>query len=354
MLKKAFLPGVWPRIAYRESQSGPFCPSHPMGNRNRPGNGPSAMTAVPADQLGNHVRPFQIEALGIRGRLVRLGRTAEAIVCAHDYPPPVAMLLSETLAMAAALASSLKYAGIFTVQLHGSGPVELIVVDITSNGDMRGYARYSEGRVRPDIAAPSGSRGMAPVPQLLGGGRMIFTVDQGPNTERYQGVTLLEGRTLSECCHAYFRQSEQLATAIVLCSADLHRPEARHSSAALMLQRLPQGDTCLSAATDDEDDNWRRAVSLMSGVALDELIAADVSDEDLLYGLFHREGVRVWRPRTLRHRCRCSQQKVERTLQAFPEHEIRAMLVEGALTVTCEFCKTTYALNEQALERLYA
>jgi molecular chaperone Hsp33 len=194
---------------------------------------------------------------------------------------------------------------------------------------------------------------MAQVPRLLGAGRMIFTVDQGQKSERYQGVTLLQGATLSECCHAYFRQSEQLATAIFICSADLSRPDVLPRSAALMLQRLPP-TASLVADDQEDDDHWRRAVALMSSVAADELLDADIGDEALLYQLFHEDGVRIWRPRTLRHRCRCSPRKVERTIRAFPEEEMRAMLVEGELTVTCEFCKKTYALNEQALRRLYA
>ena len=312
------------------------------------------MTAASVDQFGDYIRPFQIEALGIRGRLVRLGGAAEAIIRPHDYPAPVAMLLAETLVMAAGLAIGLKYDGIFTVQLHGTGPVGLIVVDVTSDGDVRGYVRFSAERVpvgTAEGATHSRGWGTAQVPRLLGAGRMIFTVDQGPKTERYQGVTLLQGGTLSECCHAYFRQSEQLATAIVICSVDLARPEARPRSAALMLQRLP--DTPFLARDSEDDDPWRRAVALMSTVASEELLAADVGDEDLLYRLFHEEGVRVWRPRSLRHRCRCSHQKVERTIRAFPEHEMRAMLIGGLLTVTCEFCKASYALDEQALQRLY-
>ncbi len=314
------------------------------------------MTATPAS-CGDHVLPFQIEALGIRGRLVRLSTSAEAIIRPHDYPPPVGMLLAETLAMAAALASGLKYDGIFTLQLHGSGPVGLIVVDVTSGGDMRGYARFTSELSAAGIndgSETTGTRGMAPVPRLLGAGRMIFTVDQGPETERYQGITLLEGATLADCCHAYFRQSEQVATAIVVCAADLGRPETRPRAAAIMLQRLPRADHSFIASAYEDDDPWRRAVALMSSVACEELLAADVTDEELLYQLFHREGVRVWRPRPLRHRCRCSQQKVERTIQAFPESEMRAMMIGGVLTVTCEFCKATYALNEHALHRLYA
>ena len=314
------------------------------------------MSNSTAGGSGDHVLPFQIEAPRIRGRLVRLGTSAEAIIRQHDYPPPVAMLLAETLAMAAVLASGMKYDGIFTVQLQGDGPVGLIVVDVTSSGDMRGYVRFASDRIAAGTTQGTTRRagGIAPVPRLLGAGRMVFTVDQGPQIERYQGVTLLEGNTLGECCHAYFRQSEQLTTAILVCSADLGQPGTPPRSAALILQRLPHRDSLSISSEYDADDDWRRAVALMNSVASDELLAADLSEEELLYRLFHKEGVRVWRARPLRHRCRCSQQKVERTLRAFSKHQMRAMLVEGVMTVTCEFCKTAYVLDEQALDRLYA
>ena len=155
-----------------------------------------------ATLLDDHVQPFQIEAPGLRGRLVRLGSAAEAVLAGHAYPPAVAAQLAEAMAMAAVLASGLKYDGIFTLQLQGDGPIRLLVVDMTSDGDMRGYARFEADRLAAPPRATEGS-----VPRLFGSSFMSFTVDQGPGTERYQGITQLEGATLSDCCHAYFRQS---------------------------------------------------------------------------------------------------------------------------------------------------
>lgn len=302
-----------------------------------------------AGQPGDYVLPFQIETPGIRGRLVRLGPTVESIAGPDRYPAPVAVILAETLAMGAVLASGLKYDGIFTLQLQGDGPVDVVMIDVTSGGDMRGYARFDADRLAAGTSTASG-----PVPRLLGAGRMVFTVDQGPNTERYQGVTLLEGATIGECAHAYFRQSEQLQTAIRLSAADPTRSGERPRAAALMLQRLPPASTAAEFLASDADDDWRRAVVLLSSLSPAELLASAADDEAMLYRLFHEDGVRVYRQRPLRHRCRCSQRKVEVTLRAFPVDEVKAMMIDGRLTVTCEFCKTMYLFDEPAVDGLYA
>jgi molecular chaperone Hsp33 len=299
---------------------------------------------TPPSSFDDHVQPFQIEAPGLRGRLVRLGPAVDSVLSGHHYPAPVAAMLAETLAMSAVLASGLKYDGIFTLQLQGDGPVRLMVVDVTSGGDMRGYARFDAERLSSASRATEG-----PVPRLFGAAHMAFTVDQGPGTERYQGITSLEGATLGDCCHAYFRRSEQLQTAIRLCASDMSSPGQRPRAAALMIQRLPVANTL---EADKAEDNWRRAVIMMSSARASELLEPSLSSADILFRLFHEDGVRIYRQRPLRHNCRCSRAKVERTLRAFPLAELETMIENGVLRVTCEFCKTDYLFDEQALNTL--
>jgi molecular chaperone Hsp33 len=297
---------------------------------------------APAAGFGDFALPFQIEAPGFRGRLVRIESALAEATARHAYPAPVAAILAETLAMAAVLASCIKYDGIFTAQLRSDGPVHLIVVDVTSDGDMRGYARFDADRVATLGPAPPS------VPRLLGAGQIVFTVDQVASGERYQGITPLEGATLSDCCQGYFRQSEQIETAIILCSVRAADGARQPRAAGLMLQRLPGeggfGSRC--------DDDWHRALVMMGSVTSAELLAPDVSPEALLYRLFHEDGVRVYRSRPLRHHCRCSRERVVRALQMFPEPELRSMLAEGRVNVTCEFCKLDYALDAAAIEAL--
>ena len=87
---------------------------------------------IPLMIADDRILPFQIEAQGLRGRLVRMGPLADEILHRHDYPAPVARLLAEMLALAALLAGALKYEGVFTLQTSGDGPLRLMVADLTS------------------------------------------------------------------------------------------------------------------------------------------------------------------------------------------------------------------------------
>ncbi len=91
--------------------------------------------------------PFQLDALGVRGRLVRLGPSLDAIIERHGYPLAVARPLAEAMALCAALATSLKYDGIFTLQISGDGPIRLLVTDLTTAGALRGYAQFDSWKL---------------------------------------------------------------------------------------------------------------------------------------------------------------------------------------------------------------
>jgi len=145
-----------------------------------------------ADDL---VAAFQIEGWPVRGRVARLADVVDDILNRHAYPEPVANLLGEACALAALVGSSLKFEGRLIVQAQGDGPVAYVVCDYDTEGSLRGYCRYdaervaeaSKGFVRP------GAR------TLLGEGVFVMTIDQGPDSERYQGITAIEGETLALC-----------------------------------------------------------------------------------------------------------------------------------------------------------
>jgi len=163
------------------------------------------------------VQPFRIDPFALRGRLVRLGPTIDRILSQHDYPEPVAAILGEAIALAVVLAGMLKYDGIFTLQTKSDGPVRLIVADVSTAGAVRGYAQYDRDRLPARNFADAATT--ASVPELIGSGYIAFTVDQGEDTERYQGIVDLVGTTLAECAQHYFRQSEQIQAGIKLSVA---------------------------------------------------------------------------------------------------------------------------------------
>lgn len=312
---------------------------------------------APVDDV---LQPFQIEGCAVRGRLARLGPLADKVLTNHGYPAPVSALLAECLALAAVLAGALKFDGIFTLQVSADGPVRTLVADMTSGGDLRAYAGFDGERV----AAVNGSAGAiaSPVPALLGKGHLAFTVDQGPDTERYQAITALEGGTVSEMAEHFFRQSEQI-------DASFHIASERHGlnghaiwrSAALMLQRMPleggrdrSTPEAVAGSEEDSFERWNRARILAASVTDGELTDPDLVPNRLLYRLFHEDGVRVFAPQALAASCRCSRERVERTLRGLTLDGLEEFKVDGEVVVKCEFCTAEYRYDERALAELFA
>lgn len=304
------------------------------------------VSAVTADG-DNVILSFQLASGLVRGRMVRLGSAVQTILDGHDYPPRVGALLAESLALAAVLAGSLKYDGIFTLQTQGDGPVSLVVADVTSDGALRGYARFDADQL---AQAATGD----PVPNLLGKGYLAFTVDQGLKAERYQGIVELDGATLADCARSYLLQSEQLDSKVALVS----QPSADGQgwrTAALMIQRMPANHSGAPILTsEDADEAWRTACILMASVTPAEMLAADLPGEHLLHRLFHSERLTVWEGKGLQARCRCSQHGVVRMLQSIPRAEIESLKDDaGKVSITCEFCQTTYAFGDEELDQAY-
>ena len=288
------------------------------------------------------VQPFQLESSHLRGRLVRLGSALDTILKQHDYELPVASLLGEAVVVAAALATSLKYEGVFTLQAKGDGAVRLVVADVTSDGDMRGYAQL-----------PEGVRTLTGDVRLLGNGYLAFTVDQKDKNDRYQGIVELSAGTFAEAVQHYFRQSEQIPTGIVAAVGKDEQGQWR--GGCLMLQRMPRdgGYEQPQSATSAEDD-WLRTMMLMQTCGANELTHPDLKPNDLLFRLFHEEGVRVFEAHQFRHKCRCSEQRVDNMLRALPRDEIETMSVNGVVSVTCEFCNRSYVYDKDRRDSLYA
>jgi molecular chaperone Hsp33 len=300
------------------------------------------MPRVPDDL----VQPFQIEPFALRGRLVRLGPAIDTILTQHAYPAAVATMLGEAITLAVALAGALKYEGVFTLQTKGDGPIKMMVADVTTAGALRGYAQFDAARL------DAGPATLGPVPRLLGAGYLALTVDQGEHTQRYQGIVELQGSTLAECVHHYFRQSEQVEAALKVAVAPVPDESGapRWRAGALMIQRLPREAYTLERET--EDDAWRRAAIFMSSSTSAELIDPALAPEQLLFRLFHEDGVRAFPPHPLAAKCRCSRHRVETVLRALTPDEIEDMKIDGKITVTCEFCSAVYDFDEEALGAL--
>src|SRR4029079_13940210 len=252
--------------------------------------------APAATSVDDTILPFQVEALDLRGRVVRFGPAIDTILSRPNYPVPVAKLLGEAIVLTVLLGSTLKFEGRFILQTQSDGPVRMLVIDYTTPGKVRACARFDAARVAAAIAS-----GVADPGALLGHGHLAMTIDQGPDTARCQGIVALEGKDLEQAAHEYFLRSEQIPTRVRLAVGEDLRagPDgARHRwrAGGLLLQFLPAspdrarppdldpGDVPegMEFQAQPEDDAWVEGRSLVATVEDLELLDPDISAEQLL------------------------------------------------------------------------
>lgn len=294
---------------------------------------------VPAIVVPRGVTPFHMPLRPVRGRLVRLGPLADALLTRHDHPTCVRILAGEALALVAALATALKFRGSFSLQIKGEGPVRMLLADCTDTGELRGYASVRAD----DLAALLAHTPTPSARDLLGKGVLAFTIDQGPDMDRHQGVVSLIGDSLEAMALHYFDASEQIACFLRLACAPT--PDGWRAS-ALILERVAGAggiDPTLDALAQDE--SWGAALVLASTVKDEELLDDDLHPEDLLFRLFHTEGVAADRARSLAYGCRCSRARLAGILSTFGTDDIADMETDGAITMTCEFCNMDFRFS---------
>ena len=272
---------------------------------------------------------FLLERSGVRGVLVRLNETWAQIRERSPYPEPVVERLGETCAAAALFTGHVKVDGRLSVQLRGTGALRTLFAECTAAGTLRGIAHYQEPLPTPLT------------PRAFGEGSVLaITIENAPSgvreAMRYQGLVGLDSDSLAEAFEAYFQQSEQLPTRLLL-SAD---PE---TAAALMIQQLPDGH--------GDRDGWTRASALFSTLGAGELKA--LPDETLLWRLFHEEDVRLLAPRDLRFACSCSRERVAEMLRSLGPGEARSAAEEHDAEIHCDFCGQAYRFSPEQIAALF-
>lgn len=293
---------------------------------------------------GDFVANFQINERPVRGRAVRMGEASlSPILHRHTYPDHLARILGEAVTLAAIVGASLKFDGRLLVQAEGDGPVSMLVGEYSSDGGVRGYARYDKERW---AHLEKVNKGDAPhMPQLFGpNGRLaLIIIQENQRAQPYQGIVPLQRGTLAECAEDYFAQSEQIPTRIKLSMAELSQKDQDPVwvSGGMMVQKIAGDD-----ARGDTDDAWREAEALFGTLSDAELVDPDLPMTDLLFRMFHEQGVRLEENITLKDQCTCNQDRLVTTLEGMPDDSLREMVEpDGTLNINCQFCARHYSIS---------
>lgn len=264
---------------------------------------------------------FLFSNADVRGEIVRLSKSYTDTVSNQAYPPAVSQLLGEFLAAGVLLGSAIKYDGRLVLQVRGNGELSLIMSECTSEGAIRGIARFDERPVHTDFDA------------LAGSGVLVITVDSR-QTEPYQGIVSLQGGSLAASLQAYFEQSEQLHSWFFFAVDN-------EQACGFMLQQLP---TAMQKDPEEREATWQHLMTLAQTLSAEEMLKLDNSE--LLHRLYHQEQVELFEPRDFHYQCSCSRERTARALISIGKQEVESIVAEqGAVKIACEFCGTEYQFD---------
>lgn len=310
-------------------------------------------------QWDDIILPFQLDRADIRGRVARLDGVLDQILAQHDYPLEVSAQVAEAAILTALIGQTIDLKWKLSLQIRGDGPLRIVATDYfgpTQDGAparLRAWASFDAERLHQ---APGNGF------DKIGKGMFAILIDQGDGTKPYQGITSLTGGSLSASAENYFSQSEQLPTHFHTVAAQVSTPGTQESwrAGGLMIQHMPKASPFVKdpknapapadLLSEEEMENWNRAVILMDTVEETELIGPHVSQTQLLTRLFHEEAPRVFDPQPIEFGCTCSADKVRQTMSIYSAKDISKMTTdEGTVTADCQFCGAHYVLDPKEL-----
>ena len=285
---------------------------------------------------------FMFERSPVRGELVEISDAWQQVQSLRSYPPAVSTVLGEMMAAAALLSANLKFNGSIILQIHGDGPVQLLVVECDALLRLRATAKlHAEAEVADD----------ASLQQLVnqkGEGRFAITLDPAdklPGQQAYQGIVSLDGDSVATVIENYMIRSEQLDTRLWLAADE-------HIARGLLLQKLPDEGGTATTASEADAEAWDRTVTLASTVSDEELLNTDIMT--LLQRLYWEESVRVFEPRHPSFHCGCSREKVGNMLKMLGREEVDSAIADlGNLEIDCDFCSQHYAFDAVDCAQLF-
>ncbi|MBQ8250491.1 MAG: Hsp33 family molecular chaperone HslO [Alphaproteobacteria bacterium] len=277
------------------------------------------------------VMPFVLENLRFKGVYIGADKTIQEILDCHSYPEVVQKVLSEAIVLAIALAQSIKYTGVFSLQVRSSGPISSLYVNVTNDKQVRAYANF-EAEKLPSVEDMNNET-------LFGNGELLFSVTQ-IGQQPYQGIVLLTGKTLLDTVLDYFKLSEQIKTDIII-------RQKGNQTRCLMVQQMPlrAGDD-----KDEVEDIYETVTVLMHSVKDTELFYENLAPEKLLYRLFHANDLTVYEPATPVFSCPCHKDKMKRFLAKLDPKEREDLYQEGKIVSECQFCQRQYVFKHEDFE----
>ena len=275
----------------------------------------------------NAIQRFLFKDLSIRGQVIQLDDAWQSMIKDRHYPAAIRTLLGELTAFAVIMATGMKHTGKITLQIQGSGPITLLVVEVTHDLKMRGMAKTNQEV--PDNAT---------LESMLGDGKILVTLENTQTNHHFQSYVERTGESITEACENFLSQSEQQPSKLWLAATD-------NALGGVMIQKMPDSD-------ERDEDGWNRIFNLSTTVKDEELTHLDA--ESLLHRLFHEETIELFEAQEVNYECPKDRKRVDSMLLSLGEEEVRRVLAEqGEIVIHNEICNYHIRYGQAEVDELF-
>ncbi|MCB9745332.1 MAG: Hsp33 family molecular chaperone HslO [Alphaproteobacteria bacterium] len=247
----------------------------------------------------------------IRALAVVADGPVEEVRRRHGLQGRAAQLSAEGMVAGALLSAHVKGEERLLLQVQGETPRFSFTAELDAEGGLRGWIRPE---ALPDFGAVDG---------------YLMAIKYEGAKELYRGVAPIRGGGFEAALNHYLLQSQQ-TQGLVRLQARVAASGEVTLATGLLVERL--GNSL-------SDEDFYDLVEPLRAAPLSEVMA------HFAFGSLLGSPVEVLESRRLEFRCRCSVQKVERTLSTLGAEDLRALEQEqGHAEVTCHFCSERYVV----------
>lgn len=254
----------------------------------------------------------------------------------HGTLPTATAALGRTATAGAMMGAMLKGEEKLTIQVKGDGPIGSIVIDANADGEVRGYVEH------PQVLLASNEQGKLDVAGAVGRTGHIHIIKDLGLKDPYRGSIPIVSGELAEDFTYYFATSEQTPS-IVGLSVLVDEYGQVLNAGGFIVQLLP-------GISDEDIAKLEQALTTLPPISA--LLDQGETPEGLLRWLVG-DNLQLLGTLDIRFQCKCSAERVEKTLISMGEQELVQLIEEdGQAEVVCHFCNEKYAFDRPQLEKL--
>jgi molecular chaperone Hsp33 len=280
---------------------------------------------------------FFAKDLSLRVAAARTTELVRAMHAVHGSGPAATIALGRAVSGALLMASQLRDGQRVSLELRGDGPLGHVFAEASFEGEARGYV------TRPGAGNEPDANGRLSVAAAVGKGVLAVTRSQPWEKSPHTGIVPLATGEVGDDIASYYFQSQQIPT-IVALSVSLGPDGSVAAAGGFLLEVMPGAPQSL---LDTLQAHAKRATPLSAQ------LAADATLEAIVREYVPGPTVTLAHPHVPRFVCRCSRERVERSLRLMGTSTLDDMLTQGkGTTLTCQFCGRAYAVSAEDLLRL--